>query len=331
MPTSLISNADVFELLNANSKKLPSSMQEEIESFFDASGAVQRFWRATDREPQHVLQEAAARMFRHIDRRDIKIVIYCSASKYFAEPAHASIFCGINNVAPEYAFDISDGCMGWLTSLNIIEKFCLNKQEGYALIISHEFPMGRNGAVYPKCFNISSHTQLKYKLPALTLGEACTLTLVKMDAPSTQCIRVELPSGAELCTVPYRNYNNFLWNSSFIFDEEEFHAHYNEMSKVAALKSISILNKSLKGKRINLVPHSYTRSFEKLSDLLSFHPKIVNYFGEYGNTATSSIPLNIEIARRRGALDHSRPTYAWCASAGIKVCIAELKLNLSIN
>ena len=306
-------------------------MLEEIENFFNASGAEQRLWRASDSEPQHVLQETAARMFRFVDRKEIDVVMYCSASKYFAEPAHASIFCGMNNIKPKFAFDISDGCMGWLTSLNIIEKFHKNKCKGYALIVSHEFPMGNNGAVYPKCFNISNHAQLKYKLPALTLGEACTLTLVKMDAPSTQDIRVELPSGSDLCTVPYRNYRSFLWNSPFIFDEEEFHAHYSEMSKIGALKSMSLLNGHLKGERINLVPHSYTRSFEKIRHLLSFRPTIVNYFGEYGNTATSSIPLNIEIARRRGVLDYSVPTYAWCASAGIKICIAELKLSLDIK
>jgi hypothetical protein len=215
---------------------------------------------------------------------------------------------------------------GGLTSLSVIEKFAMSENKGYALIVSHEFPMGNSGVIYPNSFSILSHKQLEYKLPALTLGEACTLTLVKMDAQTTPAIRVEMPEGATLCTLPYRNYKNILWNSPFIINPEEFHAYHSNMSKMAALKNVSILNAILKGMDINLVPHSYTRAFEKLKRLLDFRANIVNYFHEYGNTATSSIPLNLEVAIRRGHLDRSKQTYAWCASAGLKINATRLNM-----
>lgn len=331
LPTSPVSNADVIELVNECSKGITESILVEVKQFFQASGANQRFWRNNNRDPRDILRDTTRQLLSRINKKEIKVVIFCSATKYFADPAHASVFCAINNISPRAAFDVSDGCMGWLTALYILNASFGLDCHGYGLIVSHEFPMGAEGAIYPKSFSINNEAELKYKLPALTLGEACTLTLVNLHSRSTLIERIEISEAAPLCTLPFRNYEDFMFETPFITEAEKFHAHYQEMPRVAAIKSVSTLNKLIQERDVNLVPHSYTDTFGRLTKHLHFNTTLVNYFSEYGNTATSSIPLNLAVSSMRKNLDLAKPTYAWCASAGIKIGVARIKLSPTFN
>lgn len=331
LPISPISNADVVELVNECSKGITASTQAKIKQFLRSSGACQRFWRHHSGDPRKILQDTTRRMLHYVNKKKIKVVIYCSATKYFADPAHASLYCSLNELSPQISFDVSDGCMGWVTALFLLNDRFGGDLDGYGLIVSHEFPMGGNGAIYPRSFRIETEKELEYKLPALTLGEACTLTLVRLNNKEMPIARIEIPEGASLCTLPFRNYEDIMDSSPLIASAEEFQTYYKKMSKLASLRSVSLLNNTIKEKTINLIPHSYATSFEKLTRLLNFDANVINYFSEYGNTATSSIPLNLETARIRKNLDLTKPTYVWCASAGIKIAVAKIDFSEAFN
>jgi len=304
IPHGSVDNQDVFELLKHYSDLNINDLEHKFFSFVETTGAKHRFWRETPSEPYSVLMNTSRRLFEKFDPNLIDIVISCGASKYFAEPAHASIFCSKFRLTPSLAFDVSDGCMGWITAIEVLQGFVEPDKIKYALIISHEFPMGEKiGAIYPSAFKIKDLSQFDFKLPALTVGEATTLTIVKLCPAKKTSQRLEFPEGAEFCTMPFCNYAEFSGETEYIENSDEFHAHYNEMSKIGARPSLSMLNKLITEDQINLVPHSYTHAFDKLEKFLKFDATIINFFSEYGNTATSSIPLNLAISSLRNELD----------------------------
>jgi 3-oxoacyl-[acyl-carrier-protein] synthase III len=173
IPQGSVDNQDVLELLKHYSDLNDSELERKFHSFTERTGAKHRFWREDSSEPYLVLQNTSRRLFEKFDPNLIDIVISCSASKYFAEPAHASIFCNKLGLTPSLAFDVSDGCVGWITAIEALQGFVEPNKNKYALIISHEFPMGEKiGAIYPSAFKINDIQQLDFKLPALTVGEA---------------------------------------------------------------------------------------------------------------------------------------------------------------
>ncbi|WDE04575.1 hypothetical protein SG34_025115 [Thalassomonas viridans] len=328
-PSSTVTNQDVLELVKANSycsKKDFIEINRQLNLFFNECGSGIRLWRRKATDPFEILIQTGHKILNKINKRDIDVVIFCSVSKYVAEPAHTSLIAKQLGLTPKISFDISDGCMGWLTSLSILENMSSNQEYKHALIISHEFPMHDNGAVYPKSFSFRSIKEVAYKAPALTLGEACCYTLVDMQKIPAFSHRLEFPRGAELCTMPFRNYAEFCGDIEIINDIEEFHSYYSNMSIIGAKPSLNMLNEYFKGKDINLAVHSYTKSFEKLKSFLKFKANILNYFDEYGNLATASIPINIWLANERGQLDN-KELYAWCASAGLKSSIMKIDLD----
>lgn len=327
VPNKNISNQYLIDLMRENSGGDIDEYERHMRIFFNKIGAKSRFWRSNDSEPNSIISDLSKKMLRDIDVKRIKVVIYCSVYKYYAEPAHASLYCNKWGINPEYCFDVSDGCMGWLTSLDIIQKLSDCGVNGYAIILSHEFPMMRNGAIHPKSFRVDSLFQLNYKLPAMTLGEASSITLVKMNSKIIDHHRMELPKGAFYCTYPYKNINDYYVDSDLVRNHGEFITHFQKMIKIGGRQSINLINNFIKHSSINLVAHSYTMSFEKLSWLVNAKLNIVNGFEIFGNTASSSIPLNLHMGYNNNKIKNEIPTYAWCASAGMKVSLSRLHME----
>lgn len=301
-----------------------------IESFFEDCGASLRFWRSDQDSPSDILFETILRAIGGLNKKSIGVVIYCSVAKYFAEPSHASFICNQLDLRPSLCFDVSDGCMGWLTAMKLLDKSDIQGDAAFALIISHEFPLGPIGAIYPKCFEIRGAEDLSYKLPALTIGEATAVTLVNLEqAPEPlESARIELPRGSEFCSMPFQNYCDFLQDSRYIRESEQFHAYFREMSEIAARPSVRLIAKTIGGRDVILVTHSYTRSFERFARRVKLEAnQVINYFSEYGNVAASTLPLNLRIASLRGLLAMNRPIFVWCASAGLKSAIMEIRLS----
>ena len=330
LPGTLVDDSEVLELVRHHSSGSPEDVAQisaAIRAFFHDCGSKRRAWRDDDRSPSRILLNTARRAIEGID--SIDVVIYCSVAKYFAEPSHTSFFCKQLGIEPKLSFDVSDGCMGWITALSLLSDFSRTRCYRYGLIVSHEFPLGYGG-LYPASFRIDSMEETSYKMPVLTIGEASSITVVKIGTHRTSSLRVErleFPSGADLCSMPYHNYMDFLGSSSFIREPDRFHAFYHEMSRVGATPSLRMINRLIFEDSVNLVVHSYTKSFERLAKCLKFKARIINYFSDYGNLATSSIPINLQVAKKRREIDFSKPTFAWVASAGIKSAVMELPLG----
>lgn len=333
-PSSAVSNADIIELVKTHStskRPILNEITNNLAAFFSDSGANTRLWRELNESPHDILINTGNKILENVDRTEIDVVIFCSVTKYFAEPAHSSFFCRDMKLKPKYSFDISDGCMGWMTALSLLYDMSNNHKFRYGLIIAHEFPMHENGAIYPKSFKINSLKELSYKAPALTLGEVCCLTLVELGKNNNSMNRKESPTGADYCTMPFRNFKDFSGSSEYIKQVEEFHAYFTELSKSGAKSSLELLNKNLGSKDINLAVHSYTKSFERFKKFLNFDVNLLNYFDEYGNLASATIPTNIWLAKQRQELEYEKAVYAWCASAGTKAAIMEIKLDANFN
>jgi hypothetical protein len=78
------------------------------------------------------------------------------------------------------SFDVCEGCMSWVRSLQIAYNFLAMQSYSNILIVNAEFNVYENGL--PSIFGIRSSDQVKYTFPALTIGEAATATIVSKSS-----------------------------------------------------------------------------------------------------------------------------------------------------
>lgn len=330
-PSKQISNDDVIALAlehSISSKLSEGELITRIGAFLSDCGAISRFWRDIGESPEKILNKTISKCLVGIEPTSIDVLLFCSATKYVAEPAHAAFIAQEHGLTPRLSFDISDGCMGWLTSLQVLDALGSSKECKRGLIVTHEFPMGNDGAIYPAAYTVANSEELNHKLPALTVGEGSTATLVDLESPAiTELKRIESGRGANCCMMPYRNYGDFFDFHSQVFGVEEFYADFNSMSKIAAKESLILLKSFIGNESAHLFPHFYTNSIMRFASRIPETTSIHNHFPWLGNIVTSTIPTGIRLAKDGKKIDARTPVYAWCASAGIKVAAAKLALH----
>ena len=159
VPSKRVSNEQIVSLVlenSLNSELSEHQLKSEIYKFLDKSGAKYRFWREHGELPRNILDSVILRCFSKVDTSEIDVIIFCSATKYVAEPAHAAFIAQEYGLRPKISFDVSDGCMGWITAIQLINTLSHTKNYHIGMLISHEFPMGDQGAIYPSAYKIKN-------------------------------------------------------------------------------------------------------------------------------------------------------------------------------
>jgi 3-oxoacyl-[acyl-carrier-protein] synthase III len=341
IPSNKIVNEEIIELVKFYStEKYNGSikdLEELLRRFIKITGINSRFWRSKNEKPIDLLITSVDRSLKMagLHRNDIDLVIYSSIDRGFLEPANASFVCkaiGLNNTR---CFDISDGCMGWGSAVQTANSFlCSYSEIETVLIINSEFPMDCPGSVLPKNFTINTISELDWKAPSFTLGEAVSSCIFqKGDYETWKYNFVEASDQAHLCTIQLFNFQNYLTEIKNVngSSDLQFYSLGNDLLKFGFEPAIKVLNDFLKDLKYIprvIFPHSISsKVIQEAAIKASIEFPVCSTFSELGNIATASIPSAISKAILNNTFTKGQKGVAWIASAGMKFAAFEIQIQ----
>lgn len=329
LPSNEISNEEVIDLACYHSRSVfggdLSVLGAGIRKALSSTGIQSRFWRAKGEQPLDLIDQCCrAVTAKGITLRDVDTIIYVGIDRGFIEPANACFIAKRLGIGRARAFDIVDGCMGWCSALHVSQALIERGDAKHVLIVSSECSMDDGGVILPRGFTLSSLQELKWKLPALTVGEAVTATLlVPSDQSWTFHFRND-SSKADLCTIPLYKFAEYSDESDKLNDKRqlEFSAYAFNLYVAGYPKALSVLRQGLA--RFNpapklILPHSVSAHITtRTSERLGLHGRFYSTFATTGNIATSSVPANIHFAMNSHKLSACDHCLGWVSSGGMK-------------
>ena len=335
LPTQQISNHELLELVSYYSRRGYEGDLDALLSTIAAKlrriGIATRFWRAPKERPIELLRQACESALRqsNLGHHEVDFVIYVGVDRGFAEPSNACFIAKELGMNRARTFDIADACLGWCTATEVAQALFTSAPSAVALVVSGEFPMRLGGAVMPGCFTIGSETELEWKFPAFTLGEAATASVLVGEGVDWQYVHESHNQFADLCTVGLGASADYAGPSARIESSgtQEFRAYGRELTQQTVRPAIRVLRELLSrmGRPRAILPHSVVGPYvTKLAKHVNADLNLFSTFTELGNLATSSLPSCLYYAQLRGVLNKNDSAAGWVAASGLKVSAFEI-------
>jgi 3-oxoacyl-[acyl-carrier-protein] synthase III len=208
LPEQKITNDDVIDRIAHHSKDVftgnHASLLRIISRLLQKSGSQTRFWSVGRAQPIEYIAQAVDGIMNkcNLTRSDVQLVMYVGVDRGFYEPANAYFVADYLGFHYAQCFDIVDACNSWSRALQICDGLFRTGQFHTALLVNSEFSMFEGGPVNPKLFQITHVEQLQHRLPAFTLGEGATATVVTSEQDDRWDFQTwSCPTYADLCTV----------------------------------------------------------------------------------------------------------------------------------
>lgn len=222
LPSRVVSNEDVLELIEHHSRNsfmgdLPKTLRA-IDRLLERSGFASRRWLAKGEHPIELMKTTFDRALQQadMDKNEIDLLIYTGVARGFVEPAN-SCFVAKSLGLKCRNFDVLDACMGWVSSMDIVNDKMKAGRSKKAAIVNMEFNLIEGGPIFPRNFILKSSEELSYKLPSFSIGEAVAVTLLSDEDPCNfKFSFINRPDLSDLCTVSLPGWESFCESSKKI-------------------------------------------------------------------------------------------------------------------
>ncbi|MGY2366300.1 ketoacyl-ACP synthase III [Pseudomonas azotoformans] len=334
-----ISNQHVLDLIERHSKKnfegdLTHTLTV-IDKLLTKNGTESRYWLAKNESPMALMKTAFAAALKqaNIDKKSIDLLIFASVGRGFIEPANSAFIAKALELTCRN-HDVVNACMGWVTSMDIINDKMKAKTIRHAAIVNMEFGANAEQRTVSNNFALRSPSELAYKLPSFNLGEAVTVTLLSNENPNNFTFNyINRPDLCDLCTVTLDDWRSFC-NASDIDriahgqGSLQFTSFGEKMHKIGIKESITLLSESIcKTDNIDCI-FTHTSSPKTYEIILSpFDLVNKNHtIGKYvGNIASASVPYGIFDAMKQGVLTRDNDCLVCTGSAGMSFATVKFK------
>lgn len=337
LPSNEINNEEVIDLVCYHSRSVHKGSLEglkvAIRRSLDATGIRSRFWRGKRERPLDLIHESwKAVMASGVRAEDIDTIIYVGIDRGFVEPANACFIASRLGLARARAFDIVDGCMGWCSALHVSQALLDRGDARVVLVVSSECPMDEGGIILPRSFTLLSARELRWKFPALTVGEAVSTTVLTRSEHTCKFHFLADSDKADLCTIPLYKFSEYSDDSKKLRNKQQFDfSAYGFNLYIAGYpKALAVLRDGLKHAATApklILPHSVSaRITTTTSEKLGLTDQFFSTFQRTGNIATCSVPANIHFAMSSGRLRAGDYCLGWVSSGGMKHAAFDIHL-----
>ncbi len=224
------------------------------------------------------------------------MLIYCGVGRGFLEPATAYFVANDFRISCE-CFDILDACMSWVRALYIVYQLFARNQYSTALVVNAEFNIYECG--YPGIMKVHSLAGLQNTLPAYTIGEAATATVLKKSASD--------------------------WN--FRFRSNTAALPLCELTRVAGRQMLRFVQDTYPEPRAfqKWFPHLATaKPYIHAAETLGLNGKMyTKTFARYGNVVSASIPVGLVTAAAEGEIKRGDRVVLCPISAGMSMALVD--------
>lgn len=314
LPPRKVSSAEIEALVNRKGKFVPNG---SVERMF---GVKERRFADAATQVSDLAANAARKIVDKHGKDSIDCLVFASACSDLIEPATANIVqdkLGLN--CP--AFDVKNACNSFVTALQIAQAFIVAGTYKRILIATGE---KLSNSIK---LDIQDDEDLKGRLAALSFGDAGSAVLIEASMNGRGIFFQRFKTSGrhwKLCTIqgggsmfPFEMNKNYFVGKTSELSEVMF----EEGSQFV----IDCFNDA--GWSMNDVDHIFThqvseRTFEQVSDFFKIpQEKFHRIVGEFGNTASASIPLAIHKAAAEGKLKKGDKAAIIGLAAGISISV----------
>ncbi|WP_329025293.1 3-oxoacyl-[acyl-carrier-protein] synthase III C-terminal domain-containing protein [Streptomyces sp. NBC_00690] len=330
LPSRKVTNADILELIGEHSADHFTGdlqrVQRKVGNLLSYTGSDTRYWLGADERPIDLLRAAAdsAMAQSDISPEQVELLIYTGVGRGFLEPGgayHSAAAIGLRNA---HCFDILDACMSWTRAVQLAESLFRTGQYRNAMIVNAEFAVSRGGAVVPHVFRLERLEDLRSTLPAYTLGEAATATVLTADdANEPWRFRfISRPELAPLCNITLDGYEGYCdpsdklaHNGVGVFTSFGFDMHEVGRDEVQAV--FDQLNPPVDEVAALFTHASSKRLWQDFADTIGLGSVIHHVYDRIGNVVSASVPAAVASAIETGQLRPGQRAVALVGSAGM--------------
>ncbi|HXH07634.1 MAG TPA: 3-oxoacyl-[acyl-carrier-protein] synthase III C-terminal domain-containing protein [Vicinamibacterales bacterium] len=344
-PSRVVTNDDILELIAAESRDTfegdlaRSGVLRRIRRLLVHSGARSRRWLAPGETPIGLLAGAVERALAEsrCDPADIDLLIYTGVGGGFAEPGNAHLVAHALGLRRTRCFDLVDACNSWARAVELTYHwFRSDPSLTRTLIVNAEFNMYPGGPGVPDLFRLRRATEVAWRFPAYTIGEAATATLlVNQAGPDWQFLSRSRPDLADLCHIPRQNYRGYC---TIGLDgrgsaagarlarngPDRFTSFASELFAHAVPEAVNLLRQlPVDWKRVaRIFPHASSKhDWDHGASLVGVRDLLFHIYPDYGNVVSASVPAAIALARDQGEIQRGDRLVWWIASAGMSFSV----------
>jgi 3-oxoacyl-[acyl-carrier-protein] synthase-3 len=263
------------------------------------------------------------------DKNDIDLLIHCSVSRDFMEPATASIVHGKMGLGPKtQVYDLSNACLGFLNACSLASGLLEAGQIRSALIVSGENARPLiEGTVATLLKPDQTRKSIKPHFASLTIGcgAAAALLTSPKDAPKgasflSGVCRAD-SSGSQLCEGDSKQQELLMETDSeqlllqgTALAQATFAAFLKEQRWQAdspdhiITHQVGAAHRRLLYETLGLEPHKDHSSFE-----------------QWGNVGSASLPITLSLAQQEGRLEAGQHIALLGIGSGINCMMMALR------
>jgi 3-oxoacyl-[acyl-carrier-protein] synthase III len=218
--------------------------------------------------------------------------------------------------------------MSWVRALDVSDKFLKSGEYKHIMVVTGEFNVYEH--LYPDLWKIKSLEQIEYTIPAYTIGEAASSTILSVSANKWQYNYDSVPELVNLCTIPLEGHESFYRNDSKInlHGIYKFVSFSTELLNSGKKRLISLVRRNVSN--INepdiWFPHAASSTlWEEMGVELGIKPEknYISVYPLYGNVVSASIPVAMHMALVEKKLSRGKKVILWPGSAGMAFSVVK--------
>lgn len=334
-PSQRVTNDDLLRQFSTTNEALSldekASCSECIERYLTQAGAAVRHYRdrTIPERAYPILRRAIDEAFAQAEVKpsELDLLIYCGVGRGFLEPATAYFVAHDLGISCE-CFDILDACMSWVRALYIVYHLFASDQHSTALVVNAEFNIHECG--YPGIMKIQSADNLQSTLPAYTIGEAATATVLKKSSSDWKFRFRSNTTALPLCTVPLASHTEYSprpeWNLA-PNGENTFMCYGEKLTRFAGRQMLRFVQETYPEPQVfqKWFPHLATgKPYVRAAETLGLNGRMyTKTFARYGNVVSASIPVGLVTAAQENELHRGDRIVLCPISAGMSMALVD--------
>jgi 3-oxoacyl-[acyl-carrier-protein] synthase III len=331
VPETVISNEQAFEMFASQNRRHYTDdewrgIERHLRLVVKAAGTRKRHVAMNGESAIDIARKATKRALDEAGKSpdEIDLIVYSSIARGWLEPCMAIAIQKEIGASNATCFDVLDACAGWLRATHVVHGMLQSGTYENALLVSLECGMFD----YVR-FDLPDADAARRYAAAMTLGEAATATVLTRSSEDDFFFLFKtFADDYELCLLPLDNahmYAPALRGSDLL--ARKFTADTNNIVS----RTVGHIVDTFKATE-ELQSGSYDAIFSHAASMLAGHivVKELNLseaayhptHGDFGNTASASVPLAISLAAERGQIKRGDKVLIVVGSAGITVGFA---------
>lgn len=328
-----VSNEDVLQLIKEQSITFKGDLQaavDKINTGLTFTGFRQRCWIPENQNLFDTIVDCIHEAISDIRVEEIETLIFVGVGRVFLEPATSALIAKKLGISP-HCFDVIEACQSWTRACFLVDGLYKGGSlQGKTLIVNSEVH-ALKGISGSKDFGIEHMTDLEWKFPVYTMGDAVTATIVEPSNEQHLWQWENTSEIADCCYLPLPGAEDYRTEKIISRQQDfRFYSYGKTLHGKLAPLVVVCANRLLTEDEcfdpdIVFTHTSSKRTWDSICVDLGVQDKLYHIVQQTGNVVSASVPTAISMAEKDGSLKRGDNVLVLFGSAGGSALAYQLK------